>query len=65
MRERLRVGVDGKLFGMLPVHWTLIARWLSPEEAQYAAWLCGWLDGRTVSAGPLRGNFFANVGSEG
>lgn len=59
---KLRVGVDGKLFGVIAVHWTLIARPLTSGESEYAGWLCGWCDGRSVSAGPLKGVLFATIG---
>lgn len=59
---KLRIGVDGKLFGVIPVHWTLIARPLTTSETVFAEWVCSWCDGRSVAAGPLRGVLFATVG---
>jgi hypothetical protein len=58
---RLRLGIDGKLCGLIPVRWTLIAKAITATEEVYAEWAKGSFDRMPVKAGPLRGAVFVEI----
>jgi len=53
--------LDGTIFGFWPVHWS-ISESLKPDQAVYATWLTGWLNGTPVKVGSvLKGTISVQV----
>ena len=62
---RLRVGLAGKLFGFLPICWTLIAYSCSETEEIVARWICERFNGLQVQGAKyFSGIVFATLKGE-
>ncbi len=53
--QRLRIGVIGKLFGVLKINWCLVAVNATTTEQPACIWLIDKTHGTPVNCGPLRG----------
>ena len=58
---RLRIGVEGNIYKIIPVKWTLVAENVPTDKELYALWICAFLNGKVVKAGILNGTVFANM----
>jgi hypothetical protein len=59
---KVRIMLDGKILGFIPIHWTL-SEPLNADQTVYASWLIGWLDGKVVKVGSvLKGTISVTVG---
>lgn len=60
--KRLRIGIQGKLFGVLPIRWTLVSLPLSnPLEEIPADWLTQAINGRLLEKCGIKGTVFVEV----
>jgi hypothetical protein len=59
--RKIRIGIDGKLFGCIACHWSA-SKSITSSEAPYVLWLGDWLNGMDVKIGSvLRGKWFVEV----
>lgn len=49
---RVRIVIDGKIAGIVPIHWT-ISEPISNKQRSYALWLQSWLDGSEIRVGSV------------
>ena len=61
---RFRLGIEGKLWKIIPIKWTLIAQELKPSDAAIAGWFCELFDGKVVNSGILSGRIFVTLTEE-
>ena len=60
--SRLRVGIEGSIFGVWPFRVTPIVRNITTSEAEHAEWLCQVIHNATISIrGVVRGRWFATI----
>jgi len=59
---RLRIGVDGKILGFIPIHWTLVAVTISKDQVTVVQALCFMINGMKIEgANYLSGTVFATL----
>jgi hypothetical protein len=58
---RLRIGIEGKLMGVLPIRWTFVARDVDQDDAEKALWVVGFVNGITFKTGIIAGTTFATL----
>lgn len=58
---RLRLGIQGKLLGVIPVLWTLLAIDVSGKGQTAAHWLCDTIHGELIRQRYLVGSVFCTL----
>jgi hypothetical protein len=58
---RLRIGVEGRLMGFLPIKWTFVARDVAEGDVKKATWACAFLNGISFKTGVVTGTTFATL----